>query len=196
VFFFLAFCVIALTLVSASWASDFIVLYSEDEKQLEVEYGSNFVCYIIMLLSSKNLNFKNIYTYKNLYFIVKYVQILAKTSLKNLKLSFYEDCINKDPSVCTPKPRSNAEYLSYFSDSEKQECKHFEKISQSMNDVLQFCVEFDNSSWFGGAEVGLQEWPLNKLNWTDREYVTKELHSQAVSIDSVDNYNNHNKLQN
>ena len=51
-----------------------------------------------------------------------------------------------------------------------------------MNDVLKFCVDFGNSSWFGGAEVGLQKWPLNKLNWTDREYVTTELHSQAVSI--------------
>jgi len=115
--------------------------------------------------------------------------------LKNLKFSFYEDCINKDPSVCIPKSRSNAEYLSYFSESEKPECKHFEQNSQSMNDVLQFCVEFDNSSWFGGAEVGLQEWPLNKLNWTDREYVTKESDSQAVSID-YSNYNNRNKQQN
>jgi len=49
--FFLALCVIALTLASSSFASDFIVLYSEDEKQLEAEYGSNFVCYIIMFLN-------------------------------------------------------------------------------------------------------------------------------------------------
>lgn len=37
----LAFCVIALTLAPLSLASDNIVLYSEDEKQLQVEYGSN-----------------------------------------------------------------------------------------------------------------------------------------------------------
>lgn len=110
------------------------------------------------------------------------ILILANTTLEHLKLTFFEDCINRDPSVCTPKTGSNAKYLSYFTESEKSECKHFEQISQSMNDVLQFCVDFDNSSWFGGAEVGLQEWPLNKLNWTDREYVTRELHSQAVSI--------------
>lgn len=139
----LAFCVIALTLASASFASDFIVLYSADEKQLEAEYGTN-------------------------------------TTLKNLKFSFYEDCIDKDPNVCASKTRHNADYLSYFSESEKQECKHFEQISQSMNDILQFCVEIENSSWFGGAETGLQKWPLNKLNWTDRAYVTKESDSQAI----------------
>lgn len=56
--FCLALCVMALTLASASLASDFIVLYSEDEKQLEAEYGSNYVCYIIMFLNSKRLNFQ------------------------------------------------------------------------------------------------------------------------------------------
>jgi len=63
-----------------------------------------------------------------------------------------------------------------------------------MDHALQFCVEFDNSSWFGGAEEGLQEWPLNKLNWTDREYVTTDSHHQAVSKDCY-NLNKRNKLQ-
>ncbi|XP_001952674.2 myogenesis-regulating glycosidase [Acyrthosiphon pisum] len=139
----LAFCVIALTLAPVSLASDNIVLYSEDEKQLQVEYGK-------------------------------------RTTLKNLKLSFYEDCIDKDPCVCNPKTTGNADYVRYFSESEKQECKHFEQIGQSMNDVLQFCVEMESSYWFGGAETGLQEWPLNKLNWTDRSYVTKEADHQAI----------------
>lgn len=113
---------------------------------------------------------------------MNFVLILANTPEKHLKLSFFEDCIDKDPGVCTPKTGSNADYLHCFTESEKPECKHFEQISESMNDVLQFCVDFGNSSWFGGAEVGLQEWPLNKLNWTDRAYVTKESDSQAVSI--------------
>uniref|UniRef100_A0A2S2NFM9 Putative family 31 glucosidase n=1 Tax=Schizaphis graminum TaxID=13262 RepID=A0A2S2NFM9_SCHGA len=140
----LAFYVIALTLVSASLAtSDYIVLYSEDEKQLQVTYGKTITS-------------------------------------KNLKLTFYEDCINKDPSFCTTKTGDNSSYLRYFSESEKQECKHFEQISESMNDIFQFCVDMENSSWFGGAETGLQEWPLNKLNWTDMSYVTKESYSQAV----------------
>jgi len=90
--------------------------------------------------------------------------ISEKTTSKNLKLSFYEDCIDKDPSVCTPKTKGNEDYLPYFSESEKQECKNFEQIGQSMNDVLQFCVNMESSYWFGGAETGLQEWPLNKLN--------------------------------
>lgn len=51
-----------------------------------------------------------------------------------------------------------------------------------MNAVLQFCVDIKNSSWYGGAETEVQQWPLNKLNWTDRAYVTKEFDSQAVSI--------------
>jgi len=54
-YFFLALCVIALTLASTSLASDFIVVYSEDGKQLEVEYESNFVCYIIRLMNSEHI---------------------------------------------------------------------------------------------------------------------------------------------
>ena len=57
VFFFLAFCVIALTLASASFASDFIVLYSADEKQLEAEYGSNFVVILLCFLDSIHFHF-------------------------------------------------------------------------------------------------------------------------------------------
>lgn len=76
--------------------------------------------------------------------------ISETTSLKYLKLSFYEDCIDRDPcDVCTPKIVGNAEYLRYFSELEKQECKHFEQIGQSMNDVLQFCVDMESSYCFG-----------------------------------------------
>jgi len=72
--------------------------------------------------------------------------------------------------------------LRYFSQSEKQECNNYEQIAQSMNDVLQFCVDMGDSSWYGGAEVTFQYWPLNKLNWTDNPYVTKSADNQAVSI--------------
>jgi len=100
--------------------------------------------------------------------------------------------MDRNPSVCTPKTKSNADYLTYFSESEKQECKYFEQIAQSMNDVLQFCVDIEGSYWFGGAETGLQEWPLNKLNWTDRSYVTKKADHQAVS----NNNNNYYVIEN
>ncbi|XP_060841150.1 myogenesis-regulating glycosidase-like [Rhopalosiphum padi] len=102
------------------------------------------------------------------------------TTEKSLQLNFYEDCINKDLSVCTPKKKDNGHYLRYFSQSEKPECKNYEQIAQSMNDVLQFCVDMGNSSWYGGAETTFQHWPLNKLNWTDTPYLTRELGSQAV----------------
>lgn len=51
-----------------------------------------------------------------------------------------------------------------------------------MNDILQFCIDMDKSFWYGGAETTYQHWPLNKLNWTDQSYVTKESDSQAVSF--------------
>jgi len=85
-------------------------------------------------------------------------------------------------------------YLKFFSESEKQECMNFEKNCDSIHNKLFFCVKFDNSSWFGGSEVGLKEWPLNNLNWTNREYVTKDSHRQAVSKDCY-NLNKRNKLQ-
>jgi len=66
-YFFLAFCVFALTLASASLASDFIVLYSKDDKKLELDYGSNFVCYIILSLSAKQLN-SQIYIHKFIFY--------------------------------------------------------------------------------------------------------------------------------
>lgn len=50
-----------------------------------------------------------------------------------------------------------------------------------MNDVLQFCVDMGNSSWYGGAETSFQYWPLNKLDWTNVPYITKEGNSEAVS---------------
>jgi len=75
--------------------------------------------------------------------------------------------------------------LRYFSQSEKPECKNYEQVAQSMNDVLQFCVDMGNSSWYGGAETTFQHWPLNKLNWTDTPYLTRELGSQAVSIEII-----------
>lgn len=58
---------------------------------------------------------------------------------------------------------------------------NYEQVAQSMNDVLHFCVDINNSTWFGGPETQYQYWPLNKFNWTDKSYVTKELDSQAVS---------------
>jgi len=74
--------------------------------------------------------------------------------------------------------------LQYFSQSKKQECtrKNYKQIAQTMNDVLQFCVDVGNSSWCGGSETTFQHWPLNKLNWTDTPYLTRELGTQAVSI--------------
>jgi len=84
--------------------------------------------------------------------------------------------------VCTPKTKGNKNYLRYFSQSEKRECQNYEQVAQSMNDVLQFCVDMEGSSWYGGAEVTFQHWPLNNLNWTNNPYVTKSSGDQAVSI--------------
>ncbi|XP_026811742.1 myogenesis-regulating glycosidase-like [Rhopalosiphum maidis] len=108
---------------------------------------------------------------------VEHAKITAK---KSLQLNFYEDCINKDLNVCTSKKKGNEHYLRYFSQSEKPECKNYEQVAQSKNDVLQFCVDMGNSSWYGGAETTFQHWPLNKLNWTDNPYVTKSSGDQAV----------------
>ncbi|CAH1716263.1 unnamed protein product [Aphis gossypii] len=102
------------------------------------------------------------------------------TNEKSLKLNFHEDCIDKDPSVCIPKTKGNEHYLQYFSQSEKQECKNYEQIAQSMNDVLELCVNMGNSSWYGGSETTFQHWPLNKLEWTNTPYLTRELGTQAV----------------
>lgn len=108
--------------------------------------------------------------------------ILEIITEKSLKITFYEGCIDKDPSICTPKTKSNEHYLRYFSQSVKQECKMFEQVAESMNDFLQFCVDMGNSSWYGGAEATFQHWPLNKLNWTENSYVTRSSGDQAVSI--------------
>ncbi|CAI6367645.1 unnamed protein product [Macrosiphum euphorbiae] len=102
------------------------------------------------------------------------------TTENSLNLNFYEDCIDKDLSVCTPKPKGNENYLRFFSQSEKQECQNFEQVAQSMNDVLQFCVDLGNSSWYGGTETTYQYWPLNKLDMTDKPFVTRNVDSQAV----------------
>ncbi|XP_050054629.1 myogenesis-regulating glycosidase-like isoform X3 [Aphis gossypii] len=102
------------------------------------------------------------------------------TNEKSLKLNFYEDCIDKDPSVCTPKTKGNENYLRYFSQSEKQECKNYEQVAQSMNDILQFCVNIGDSSWYGGSQVTFQYWPLNKFNWTDNPFITTSSGDQAV----------------
>lgn len=96
-------------------------------------------------------------------------------------MDFFEDCIDKDPSVCTEKQKSNEHYVRYFLQSEKRECLDYEQMAESMNDVLRFCVDMENSSWYGGAENTYQRWPINKLNWTDNSYVTKEQDSQSVS---------------
>lgn len=101
---------------------------------------------------------------------------------KSLKLDFYEGCINEDPKVCTTKKKSTSDsYLRYFSGSERQECFNFEQVAESMNDFLTFCVDMENSLWYGGAETTFQKWPLNKLDWTNKSFVTRELDSQAVS---------------
>lgn len=107
--------------------------------------------------------------------------ILATFRPAVLKLNFYEDCIDQDPKVCTVKHKGNENYLRYFSETEKQECVHYEQYAQSMNNVLKFCVEMGTDSWYGGAETSFQHWPLNKLNWTDKPFVTREGDSQAVS---------------
>jgi len=60
VFFCLAFCVIALTLVSASLAtSDYIVLYSENEKELQVTYESNYDIILLRFLMLSIYIFNN-----------------------------------------------------------------------------------------------------------------------------------------
>lgn len=117
-----------------------------------------------------------------LFIIVWIYFILELTTEKNLRFNFYEDCIDKDLSICTTNTRSNENYLRYFSPSEKQECQNYEQVAQSMNDVLQFCVDLGDSSWYGGAETTYQYWPLNKLNLTDKPFVTRNVDSQAVSI--------------
>lgn len=100
---------------------------------------------------------------------------------KTLQLSFHETCINNDISVCRKKEENNEHYLRYFSESERKECMHFNQEAQTMNDILQFCVVMENSTWFGGAENTYQHWPLNKLNWTNRPYITTENWTQAAS---------------
>lgn len=108
--------------------------------------------------------------------------ILESPDSKFLKLDFFEACINEDPSVCSKKEKKyNEYYLRYFSKSERKECINYEQVAESLNDVLKFCVDMGNSSWYGGAENTYQYWPLNKLNWTNNAYVTKESASQAVS---------------
>jgi len=106
------------------------------------------------------------------------------TTENSLNLNFYGDCIDKDLSVCTPMPKGNENYLRYFSQSEKQECQNFEQVAQSINDVLQFCVDLGNSSWYGGTETTYQYWPLNKLDMTDKPFVIRNVDNQAVSINS------------
>jgi len=106
---------------------------------------------------------------------------LEITTLKTLKLDFYDDCVDKDPKVCSKTRQGNENYLRFFSESETPECIHFEQVAQSMNDVLQFCVDMMNSSWFGGSECTIQKWPLNKLQWMNIPYITRETNSQAVS---------------
>eukprot|EP00102_Acyrthosiphon_pisum_P020711 XP_016657921.1 PREDICTED: uncharacterized protein LOC103308657 [Acyrthosiphon pisum] len=106
-----------------------------------------------------------------------YLFVLEITTENSLKLNFYEDCIDNDLSVCTQKTKGNENYLRYFSQSENQECQNFEQVAQSMNDVLQFCVDMGNSSW---AETTYQYWPLNKFDLTDKPFVTRNVESQAV----------------
>lgn len=112
----------------------------------------------------------------------EYLIILEIPAENSLKLNFYEDCIDKHLGVCTPKTNGNEHYLRYFSRQEKRECQSYEQVAQSMDDVLQFCVDMGNSSWYGGAEVAVQYWPLNNLNWTNNPYVTKSSNGQPVSI--------------
>ncbi|KAE9536497.1 hypothetical protein AGLY_007286 [Aphis glycines] len=111
---------------------------------------------------------------------VEHGKILEITNEKSLKLNFYEDCIDKDPSVCTPKTKGNENYLRYFSQSEKQECNNYEQVAQSMNDILQFCVNIGDSSWNGGSQVIFQYWPLNKFNRTDNPFITTSSGDQSV----------------
>lgn len=114
--------------------------------------------------------------------------ILAKSTANVLKLDFYEDCIDQNPKVCTVQHKGNENYLRYFSETEKQECMLYEQVAHSMNDVLKFCVEMGTDSWYGGAEATYQHWPLNKLNWTDTPFVTREKGSQAVSYNIKTDY--------
>lgn len=111
-----------------------------------------------------------------------YLIILEILRSNSLKMVFHKDCINRDTGVCTIKQKTTEDYLNYFLESEKKECIYFEQVAESMNDVLQFCIDMENNSWYGGAETTFQHWPLNILNWTDNAYVTKEFDSQAVSF--------------
>ncbi|VVC33348.1 Glycoside hydrolase family 31,Glycoside hydrolase superfamily [Cinara cedri] len=136
------------------------------------------LCAIILSLTSVSLTSDDIVLFTNDkdYKLQAEYEKIIETS-KTLKLQFYEDCLNEN---CTKKLESNQNHLKYFSESEKQECKNYEQVAQSMNDVLKFCVDMKNSSWYGGAETTYQYWPLNKLNWTETPYVTKESDSEAV----------------
>lgn len=107
--------------------------------------------------------------------------ILGTPTVKSLKLDFYEGCINTGSSVCKKKQKVNEDYVRAFSPTEKRECLNYGQVAESMNDIMGFCVDMENSHWYGGAENTFQYWPLNKLNWTNNAYVTKEADSQAVS---------------
>lgn len=112
---------------------------------------------------------------------MKYLSILGVSTSKTLKLNFHEGCLSSDASLCSKTQGGNTEYLNKFSDSDKKECLNYEQVTGTMNDVLQFCVDMGTSSWFGGPERTFQYWPLNKFNWTDESYITREEQSQAVS---------------
>ncbi|XP_022166100.1 uncharacterized family 31 glucosidase KIAA1161-like [Myzus persicae] len=139
----LVFYLMALTFSSVCLASKHIVLFSDDENNLQVADG----------------------------------KINAE---KILHLNITEDCIDKNLGVCIPKTKGHDNYLRYFSRSEKRECQNYEQVAQSKNDILQFCIDMGDSSWYGGAETTYQYWPLNNLNWTNNPYVTKSSGDQAV----------------
>jgi hypothetical protein len=49
------------------------------------------------------------------------------------------------------------------------------------NDVVKDCVPFsDGHNWYGGPEQMDQRYPVQKFNFTDYAYITKELHSAAI----------------
>lgn len=115
---------------------------------------------------------------------VFYLYILEVPPSNSLKLTFYDSCI--DSSVCPKKSENNQNQLRYFSERVKQECTDYERITESMNEVLQFCIDMENSFWYGGVERTEQRWPLNKLEWTGKSYVSNKSESQAVSYGVLD----------
>lgn len=49
------------------------------------------------------------------------------------------------------------------------------------NDIVKDCLPFyEGDNWYGGPEQMDQRYPVQKFEFTDYAYITKELHSAAI----------------